>query len=141
MTKRVLVISGMLLFSGKLHAQSTDTPALPTATFSRSDTVRAVQHIFSKHRTGGWIWTAVGGALALRIAYVDATTNSSAGLASTTGGTIVGIGLFGGLPVGIGVGKLTRFSNVKEEQVVTFYEKSGILPPYVRKRLKTKHFR
>lgn len=140
MTKRVLIISSILLLSGELHAQSTDTPSALTATLSHADTVRPVQRVFSKHRTGGWIWTAAGGILAGRVASVAINDNSNAPSGST-GGTIIGLAVFGGVPVSIGVGKLTRFSYAKEEQVMALYEKSGILPRYISKRLKTKHFK
>ncbi|GAA3951937.1 hypothetical protein [Hymenobacter algoricola] len=119
-------------------ASASSTPAL---TASRADTVQAIHHIFSKHRTGGWIWTAIGSAFALRITSVAANSNATAdGFSSTTAGTLVGVGLFGGVPAGIGIGKLTRFSKTKEEQVVVLYEKSKILPPYVVQRLKPKYF-
>lgn len=117
------------------HAQQATPP------LTRADTVQAVRHLFQRHRTGGWIWTAVGGAAAVRIITVAASSNSSGSFSSTAGGTVVGVGLLGGVPAGIGIGKLARFSNAKEEQVVTLYEKSGILPPYVRKRLKPRVFR
>ncbi|UOR04163.1 hypothetical protein MUN82_14560 [Hymenobacter aerilatus] len=130
----------MLLFGGELYAQSTSVPVAPPATFSHSDTIRAVQRVFSKHQTGGWIWAAAGAILAGRVASV-ATNNNSAAFSSSTGGTIIGAAILGGIPVSIGVGKLTRFSYAKEEQVVALYEKSGILPPYVKKRLKSKHFK
>ncbi|MBC6612486.1 hypothetical protein H8B15_16300 [Hymenobacter sp. BT507] len=130
----------MLLLGSELHAQSAGMVKPPTASFSRSDTVRAVQRVFSSHRTGGWIWTAVGGLFAVRIASVAATSSSDA-WAGSTGGTVVGIAVLGGVPAGIGVGKLTRFSQQKEEQTVVLYQQSGILPPYIRKRLKPKFFR
>ncbi|MGY2134157.1 hypothetical protein ACW9KT_18135 [Hymenobacter sp. HD11105] len=95
--------------------------------------------MFQKHRTGGWIWTAVGGAFALRIVSV-AASSSTDGFTGTTGGTVVGVGLLGGVPAGIGIGKLTRFSKAKEDQTVQLYERSAILPPYVKKRLKRKYF-
>lgn len=110
------------------------------ALVSSPDTVQAMQHLFQKHRTGGWIWTAVGGAFALRVASVAAGSSATDGFASTAGGTVVGVGLFGGVPAGIGIGKLARFSKAKEEQTIQLYQKSGILPPYVTKRLKPKYF-
>ena len=122
-----------------MHAQSTAEPEAQAVRFSRADTVQAVQQVFHKHRTGGWIWTTIGSLFAVRIASV-AVSSSSDALAGSTGGTVVGIAVLGGVPAGIGIGKLTRFSHEKEEQTIAFYQKSGILPPYVRKRLKAKYF-
>ncbi|GGF17200.1 hypothetical protein [Hymenobacter cavernae] len=131
MIKTVLLTGALFLTTANIYAQQTITPA---------DTVNAVQRLFQKHRTGGWVWTTIGAAFAVRIASVAAASSATDGFASTTGGTIVGVGVFGGVPAGIGISKLTRFSKSKEEQVVALYNQSGILPPYVRKRLKTKHF-
>ncbi|WP_187632061.1 hypothetical protein [Hymenobacter lutimineralis] len=117
------------------HAAPAPRPAA-----THADTVQALHHLFAKHRTGGWIWTTIGGLFAVRIATVAAASSSSGSLSSNTGGTIVGIGLFGGVPAGIGIGKLARFSKANEEQTVVLYDKAGILPPYVRTRLRKKYF-
>ncbi|RPD47131.1 hypothetical protein DNI29_13365 [Hymenobacter sediminis] len=128
-------MAGALLFLGvSASASAQQVPAFPL------DTVQAMQRMFHKHRTGGWIWTAVGSVFAVRIASVAAGSSATDGFASTAGGTVVGVGLFGGVPAGIGIGKLTRFSKAKEQQTIELYQKSGILPPYVRKRLKPKYF-
>lgn len=137
MTRCVLVFICMLLLSNTIHAQTTE---LPVAQLSRPDTVRAVQHLFQRHRTGGWIWAAVGGLLTGRV--VSAAIRDKAdGYHTSASGTVLAVAVFGGVPAGIGIGKLTRFSSAKEEQVIMLYEKSGILPPYVRKRLKPQAFR
>ncbi|UOR04164.1 hypothetical protein MUN82_14565 [Hymenobacter aerilatus] len=140
MTKRVLVISCMLLLSGKIQAQSAEKAELRTTNFSRADTVQAVQRIFSKHRAGGWIWTTAGAILAGRVASA-AISNSSDPLPTPASQTITGLVVGGGVPAGIGISKLVRFSNAKEEQVLSLYQNTGVLPRYISKRLKTKHFK
>lgn len=108
---------------------------------SSADSVQAVRELFRRHRTGGWIWTGVGGAFALRIASVAATSNSSGSFSSTTGGTVVGVGLLGGVPAGIGISKLVRFSKAREEEVLVSYSQGKPLPENIRRRLKRKHFK
>ena len=98
-----------------------------------SDTIQAVHQLFSKHRTGGWIWTGVGAAFATRILIAGASESNASG-------TAVGTAVFGGIPAAIGVGKLTRFSEAKEAMVADYYQKTKRLPPYVQRRLKKKYF-
>lgn len=134
MHKQLLVAFLLFGLSCKVSAQIVATPT----PVSKQDTTQAVHTLFQKHRTGGWIWTAIGGAFAVRI--ISATASSDSDVGGNTGGTVVGVAVLGGVPAGIGIGKLTRFSKAKEEQTVQLYEKSAILPPYVQKRLKRKYF-
>jgi hypothetical protein len=99
MHKQLLVALLLCSLSSKASAQIVPTPT-PS---SKQDTIQAVRTVFQKHRTGGWIWTAVGGAFALRIVSV-AASSSTDGFTGTTGGTVVGVGLLGGVPAGIGIG-------------------------------------
>lgn len=130
-------LCALLLASTATGAFAQSTPVVPVGkpvvVFSSSDTTQAIHQLFSKHRTGGWIWTAVGAAFTLRIL----TAGASAGNAS---GTVVGTGVFGVMPAAIGIGKLTRFSEAKEDMTVAFYQKTKLLPPYVQRRLKKKYF-
>jgi hypothetical protein len=127
----------LLLFStiSQGYAQTT----APTSPVSRpvvapaSDTVRAVHYLFSQRRTGGWLWTGVGAAFAVRILIAGASDGNA-------GGTLVGTAVFGGIPAAIGIGKLTRFSEATEAQVADYYQKTKRLPPYVQRRLKRKYF-
>ncbi len=97
--------------------------------------MQAIHQLFSKHRTGGWLWTGVGAAFATRILVSSASEGFS-----NAGGTFVGTALLGGIPAGIGIGKLSRFSEGTEEQVVAMYQKSKLLPSNIKRRLKMKHF-
>jgi len=117
-------------------AQATppSSPVSRPATFTPpSDTVLAVHQLFSKRRTGGWIWTGVGAAFAARILTAGAIDGN-------LGGALVGTAVLGGGPAAIGIGKLKRFSEGQEELVVANYQRSKILPPYVQHRLKKKYF-
>jgi hypothetical protein len=111
MKKQLLITSLALSLVTNAFAQpsAVNAPAVTIkAIATHADTVQAVQQWFHKRRIGGIIWTAIGGAFALRIASVAASSSATGGFASTTGGTVVGIALLGGVPAGIGVGKLTR---------------------------------
>ncbi|WP_133274048.1 hypothetical protein [Hymenobacter radiodurans] len=149
MAKFILSVTltvGLLLTVDVAVAQTTD--AAPNAAVEKpvaaspahADTVRAVRHMFQRHRTGGWIWTGIGSAFALRIVSVAASSSSSDGFSSSPSGTVVGVAVLGGIPASVGIGKLTRFSKAKEDQTIALYDKANVLPPYVRNRLKRKHF-
>jgi len=131
-------LCALLLGSTATGAFAQATPVAPASKpavlLSSSDTTQAIHRLFSKHRTGGWIWTGVGAAFAVRIL----TAGASAGNA---GGTLVGTAVFGAMPAAIGVGKLTRFSEAKEDMTVAFYQKTKRLPPCVQRRLKKKNFK
>ncbi|WP_201987171.1 hypothetical protein [Hymenobacter rubidus] len=86
--------------------------------------------MFSKHRTGGVVWAVIGAAFTGRIAGASASSSGNAG------GTAVGIAVFGGVPLGIGIGKLARFGGAREKAVVSEYEAGKALPHYVQRRLK-----
>ncbi|WP_426061067.1 hypothetical protein [Hymenobacter sp. B1770] len=98
-----------------------------------------MRRLFEKRRTGGWIWTGIGGAFALRIISVAATSNSDAA-SGTPAGTAVGVAVLGGIPAAIGVGKLVRFSAERELETVAAYEKTRKLPNYIQRRLRQKYF-
>ena len=140
MKKQLLLAS--LLTAANFNAQAQQAAALtsaPVTSASRADTVQAIHQLFSKHRTGGVIWSAIGAAFTVRIITVASTNNSDAA-SGTVAGTAVGVGVFGGVPAGIGVGKLLRFSNMRETEAVTACEQGKTLPKYVQHRLKSKYF-
>ncbi|MET4075873.1 hypothetical protein [Hymenobacter sp. UYCo722] len=134
--KRQLLILGFILATAlNAHAQSPTSQA-----FSRADTVRAIHNMFSKHRTGGIIWTVIGSAFAIRIVTVAASSGATQGFSGTTAGTATGVALFGGIPAIISIGKLTRFSSAKEGSTVSAYEAGKVLPAYVQRRLKKSRY-
>jgi len=97
--------------------------------------VQAIHRLYSKRRTGGWIWTGVGAAFTGRI-----LGSSAAEGFSNAGGTVVGTLVLGGVPAAVGIGKLSRFSQNTEDQVVAMYQKTKMLPSTVQRRLKRKYF-
>jgi hypothetical protein len=128
MKKQVLCLGFFLPLALPAFAQQ----PVPSASLSRADSVQAVHRLFSKHRTGGIVWTIIGAAFAGRIAGAAASGDGS----GNAGGTAVGILAFGGVPAGIGVGKLVRFSNRREEAAISALEAGKGLPHYVQRRLK-----
>lgn len=138
MKKQLLAIC-LLLSAYTSYAQQPTAP-IPVAPAtaspaSESDTVRAIHNMFRQHRTGGIIWSSIGGVFAGRI------IGSSIGNAETTAsGVITGVLLLGGVPAGIGIGKLTRFSAAKEAAVVAAYTQNPMLPKYVKRRLKKRKY-
>lgn len=136
MKKQLLILSFVLATALNVRAQRSTSQA-----FSRADTVRAIHKMFNKHRTGGIIWTAVGGAFAVRIITVAANSGATGGFSSTTAGTATGVALFGGIPAVIGIRKLTRFSGAREGSIISEYEAGKALPAYVQRQLKkSKYF-
>ncbi len=138
MRKHLLTLS---LFLSTFSFASAQT-ALPSPTSAQitpslaTDTVQAIHRLFSKHRTGGWVWTAIGAAFAARIIVSSATEGFS-----DAGGTVVGTAVLGGIPAGIGISKLSRFSESTEDQVVDVYQKSKVLPHNIERRLRRKYFK
>ncbi|WP_143080232.1 hypothetical protein [Hymenobacter arizonensis] len=136
MKKHLLILSFILAIALNAHAQRPASQA-----FSRADTVRAISNMFSKHRTGGIIWTVVGSAFAIRIITVAASSSTAGGFTSTPAGTATGVALFGGIPAVIGISKLTRFSSARESRLLSEYEAGKTLPAYVQRRLRrSKYF-
>ncbi|GAB3578948.1 hypothetical protein [Hymenobacter daeguensis] len=131
--KKQLFVLGLMLSTG-IHSYAQQSAS--TGAALHADTVQAVHRMFGKHRTGGIVWTIIGAAFAGRIA------GASAGGSGNGSGTVVGIVALGGIPAGIGVGKLVRFSAGREDAAISAYEQGKALPHYVQRRLKkAKYFR
>ena len=135
----------LVVFTARAHAQTPDAPTVPPlgaitaatpAPRAAADSALAVRNLFQKRRTGGAVFTTIGTGFSLAILR---------GLASgSTGGNAAGgvasIAVLGLLPAGVGVGKLTRFSKVREEEIVTAYGQGKPLPSTIRRRLKAGYF-
>jgi len=117
----------------------------------QQDTLRAVSNLFERRRKGGrtWTYTALGGVLAmvrvLTAASKSTTVGSGPYAVSTStevdaGGVAVIAGLFVGVPVAVGVGKLTRFSEKQEAAVTQAYQGGQPLPNSIRRRLSPADF-
>ncbi|WP_022824351.1 hypothetical protein [Hymenobacter norwichensis] len=138
--KKLVLTNLTLCLSVAAFAQqpAPESSAITTTPFivTKADTAQAVRVLFAKRRTGGWVWTTVGAVAAVRIA----TASASGDTGGNASGAFVGATVVGGIPAGIGIGKLTRFSKAKEDAVLTVYSQSKTLPPYVSRRLKSKYF-
>ncbi len=140
MLKQLLTLSLFFstFFGAAAQTVASASPIVPRPNplaATSSDTVQAIHRLYSKHRTGGWIWTGVGAAFAGRI-----LGSSAAEGFSNAGGTVVGTLVLGGVPAAIGIGKLSRFSQSTEDQTVAMYQKTKLLPSTVKRRLKRKYF-
>ncbi len=124
----------LFLFNGIAHAQTTQTgPAVSSSetiiTSSATDTVAAVKKLFAQRRRGGWFYTSriTGFSILPAIALLALDSNP------------IGIGLIGA-SIGVGVGKLIRFSSKKENAIISAYQQGKPLPQPIRRRLKSKFF-
>ncbi|MBD2715964.1 hypothetical protein KBK19_13055 [Microvirga sp. STR05] len=112
------------------------TAALAQAPSPVADSSQAVRNLFQQRRTGGGIFTAIGigatGAIARGLSSGDSGGNA--------GGAVVSIAALGGVPAGIGISKLVRFSKTREEEIIAAHQQGKPVPNYVRRRLKAKHF-
>ncbi len=131
-----LFISTFSFANAQTAPSASATIARPNlALVTSADTVQAIHRLFSKHRTGGWLWTGIGAAFATRILVTSATEGFA-----NAGGTVVGTAVLGGIPAGIGINKLSRFSEDMEDQVVAMYQRNKLLPNNIKRRLKRKYF-
>ncbi|KAA9332022.1 hypothetical protein F0P96_11050 [Hymenobacter busanensis] len=122
-----------LLIGSPAHAQRRSVRAAD-ALLTRPDTAAAVHELFASRRTGGGLFTAFGGVftglLTASIAQVpDPGSGDKIGAAAS-------IGVMGLMPLGVGIGKLTRYSKKREQQVLTEYAQGGRLAHKYRRRLR-----
>lgn len=149
MRKFLIVGSLLLSISLSAYAQQPAAPTAPNPTWASStphtDTVRAVHRLFRKRRVGGIVWAAIGGAFTVQIlaASIGGSNNSTStssyntsSNSSNPAGTAVGVIVLGGIPAGIGIGKLSRFSSARERAILANFEKGQALPHYVQRRIR-----
>ncbi len=136
------MLKSLLLAAGVLAALTTQAQQAPVtvpvqastnAVYTQADTVQAIHSMYRRHRTGGRIWSGIGAFFTARILTAAVTSGES-------GGVVPGIILFGGVPGGIGVGKLARFGVAREAEVISAYEQGKALPQPVQRRLKKKKY-
>ena len=110
-----------------LPASSAALPLLVVPADARRD---EGQRLFRRRRVGGIVWIAIGSALFTRILVSSIARSSDQVLTGVAAGLFVGA-----IPLGIGAGKLNRFSRQRENQALGAYDNGGAFPPYVEKRL------
>jgi hypothetical protein len=133
----------LLLFIARSHP-SIGQP-LPYS-YTKMDTIRAVQRLFDQKRMGGRIATAVGIPVALvggvvglfgstfsALITLGQTKNSI--LSTTLLGSSVGLA-----PTGIGIGRLIRYSRRREDILLDAYESGDPLPAFIRRKLRPGYF-
>ena len=145
MQKLVLYLLLNICFAGTALAQQPTTPSRPELTAGRRDTLRAVRNLFERRRAGGrkWLYTTIGGVLATTRALVNthSTTNAGQVTSEVAGSEVATVfGLAVGLPAIIGVGKLLRFSDEREEAITVPYTTGQPLPRRIARRLRRKDF-
>lgn len=145
MQKLVLYLFLSLFLSTAALAQQPAAPGRSELSVGRRDTLRAVRNLFERRRTGGrrWLYVTGGGMLAVTRALLNAgsTTNGVRTTSEMRGPeTATAFGLLVGLPAAIGVGKLVRFSDKREEAMTVPYTVGQPLPRAIARRLRKKDF-
>lgn len=148
----LVLLFGLLSFA----AQAQTTPAAPAAptppartelSQGRRDTLGALTSLFQRRRRGGKVWVGIGagGLLAtLRVAANPNTTTTNGVRTSTesNGGAVAVVALtFVGIPAAIGIGKLARFSEKKENELDRAYRSGQPLPRAIARRLTREDFK
>lgn len=143
MHKSLLAAGLLAAFPWVAYAQTPDAPAATQAAAAAAtpattgaDSAVAVRNLFHQRRNGGAVFTAIGSAFTLAILR-GATSADASGNAA---GAVTSIAVLGGLPAGLGIGKLARFSHAREKEVLQAYAQGKPLPKAIRRRLKRKHF-
>lgn len=122
---------------------------LSTLRYGRSDTLRAVQHLFMQRSKAMRAWLEGGAAIAATGA-VKKTTVATTSKArrreydayysnveqSANQDLVVGT-----LMMGYGAFRYTRFGPQQYQRVMLAYQQGQSLPPYLNRKLKTKYFR
>jgi hypothetical protein len=153
MFKLLLLLLGLSLASGPVLAQTTPLPrpvapagsAFAPAT-GQSDTIYAVRHLFERRRLGGkkWLFVSLSGVLGVTRVLLNPNTTTVNGYQTKSevdgqAAAVFGVG-FLGLPVAVGLSKLTRFSEKRENEVISTYTTSHRLPGTISRRLRRKGF-
>jgi hypothetical protein len=150
---RLLLLFLVSLLSFTIQAQttppSTSAPAQATTartelTTGRRDTLRAVRNLFERRRAGGrrWLYVTGGGVLAMTRAIISSNSTTNGVRTREVAGSEIAtaFGLLVGLPAAIGVGKLVRFSDKREEAITVPYTTGQRLPRGIARRLRKKDF-
>jgi hypothetical protein len=114
--------------------------------YTKTDTIRAIQRLFDYKRTGGRITTAIG----VPITILGAGTGVVVGVLSSlvtlgrTENSIIPTALLyssvGLTPTGIGISRLIRYGRRREDLIIDAYESGVPLPGFVRRKLRNRHF-
>ena len=104
--------------------------------YTKEDTIRAVNHLFRRKRSGGTTRGVIGGV------FLGATLGqlASGNSTSNAAGNAIYLIVFGGLAAS-GIVQVSQYSEERLNRIVTEYREQGILPLRIIKKLKKKDFR
>ena len=141
----LLVGSSYLPLRAQTAPAAATTAPVAAISAGRQDTARALGSMFARHRKGGRVWLYIAGAGTLVfVRAATATPTSSSPYVTPSkpdpAGLAVVFGVVAGLPAGIGVSKLVRFSEAKEAALEQEYRSGKRLPRGMARRLKAKDF-
>lgn len=153
MLKLLLLLLGLALASGSVLAQNSPLPrpAAPVSSVfasrtGQSDTIYAIRHLYERRRLGGkkWLFVSLSGVLGVTRVLLNPNTTTVNGYQTKSeidgqAAAVFGVG-FLGLPVAVGLSKLTRFSEKQESKVIDAYTASHKLPSTITRRLRRKDF-
>lgn len=112
--------------------------------YTKKDTIQAIQRLFDNKRAGGRVTTAVGGSLAVIGAGAGLFVGGAVALISLgQKNEILPITLAssapGLLPTGFGIARLIRYSRRREDVLIDAYESGAPLPGFVRRKLRGRY--
>ncbi|AHJ97507.1 hypothetical protein Hsw_1912 [Hymenobacter swuensis DY53] len=120
---------------------------LSTARYDRSDTMRAVQHLFMQRSKATRVWlnmgldAAVGATLDKAALAAVAAFEPDKRYYKTWQQQANGDMVMGSLAAAYGFYRLSRFGPQRYQRVMQAYAQGGPLPEYLQRRLKNRYFR
>jgi hypothetical protein len=152
MPRLLLLFLALLLASHSARAQVAPPPSptsAPASAFARTgqrDTIYAIRHLFERRRLGGkkWLFVSLSGVIGVTRVLLNPNTTTVNGYQTKSeldgeAAAVFGVG-FLGLPVAVGLSKLTRFSEKRETEVISTYATTHRLPSTISRRLRRKDF-
>lgn len=140
----------LLPLGASTDAAPVTLPSLSTLRYDRSDTLRAVQHLFMQRSRATRGWLQAGTAILLEGTVKKVVVKASElkkqpeyvqdyyeDLDQQANQDIV----VGAMMTGYGIFRLSRFGPRQYQRVVAAYQQGQPLPPYLNRKLKTKYFR
>lgn len=149
MSRYVLLITAALCLTTIIaaQAQTASSTDLNAVHYDRSDTLRAVQHLFMQRSKATRAWLETGVSF-MASAAVEKTVLAASGVRKvdksyyqTRQQEADQDLVFGSLMTGYGLFRLSRFGPQQYQRVMDAYAQGSTLPHYLTRRLKPKFFR
>lgn len=109
--------------------------------YANDKEARAAIHMFGRKTTGGGIWLGAGAVFTTLILTQTGTHKTSSGGSYTVTVSPLGYVAFIGLPLVLGINKLSRFGNQSLYKVLQDYDKTQTFPRYVAARIHGKDYK